>query len=67
MALYLVKQGDTERLIEATNKVAAIRHYVTPLVHADMATPADIHRLARAGVEIEDSGATDAKAEGEGA
>jgi hypothetical protein len=57
MALYLVKQGDTERLIDATNKVAAIRHYVTPLVSAEVAEPGDIHRLAKAGVEIEVAGA----------
>ena len=51
--LYVIKQGEDERLIEAANKVAAIRHYISPLVTAEVATPADIHRLAKAGVEIE--------------
>lgn len=56
MAVYIVKQGNDERLVDAATKVAAIRHYVTPLVSADVATPADIHRLAKAGVEIETAG-----------
>jgi len=56
MAIYLVKQGEDERLVDAANKVAAIRHYVTPLVSAEVASPAEIHRLAKAGVEIETAG-----------
>lgn len=56
MATYLVKQGETERLIEAPNKASAIRHYVTPLVTAEVAEPADIVRVAKAGGDIEQAG-----------
>lgn len=56
MPTYLVVQGDTERLIDAPNRAAAIRHYVTPLVTAEVAEPVDIMRVAKAGGEIERAG-----------
>jgi hypothetical protein len=56
MACYLVKQGEDERLIEAPTKATAIRHYATPRISAEPATIADVHRLAKAGVDIETAG-----------
>lgn len=58
MACYLVKQanGNEERLIEAPTKAAAIRHYTAPRITAEPATIADVHRLAKAGVDIETAG-----------
>jgi len=57
MPIYLVKQGDTERLIDASNKAAAIRCYVTPLVVASVASTADLFRLAKAGAVVEHASA----------
>lgn len=57
MACYLVKQGEDEKLIEAPTKAAAIRHYASPRISAEPATIADVHRLAKAGVDIEIAGA----------
>ena len=61
MACYLVKQGEEERLIEAPTRAAAIRHYATPRISAEPATITDVHRLAKAGVEIETAGAAAAE------
>lgn len=57
MACYLVRQGEDEKLIEEPTKAAAIRHYASPRISAEPATIADVHRLAKAGVDIEIAGA----------
>lgn len=57
MACYLVKQDEDERLVEAPTRAAAIRHYASPRISAEPASITDVHRLAKAGVEIEIAGA----------
>ncbi|MFV0623767.1 hypothetical protein ACBY01_07130 [Sphingomonas sp. ac-8] len=48
-------------MIEAPTKAAAIRHFAAPRISAEPATIADVHRLAKAGVDIETAGAAGAE------
>lgn len=56
MPTYLVhrtSEPEAARLIDAPNKASAIRHFAQSTIIAEVATLADAHRLAKAGVEIE--------------
>lgn len=55
MAYYLVKQkGDEqERLIEARTHAGARNHAAKDLFDISIAKPADLLRLGKAGVEVE--------------
>lgn len=65
MPTYLVVQTVTEghdkhlseRLVEAANKSAAIRHVAADTITADVAEIADAMRLAKDGVSVEQAGA----------
>lgn len=45
-----------ERLVEAPNKSAAIRHVANETISAEVAEIADAMRLAQAGVKVEKAG-----------
>ncbi len=63
MPTYLIKQTfrqrpdsleqQSERLVEAPNKAAAIRHVAKETISAEVAEIADAMRLAQAGVKVE--------------
>lgn len=66
MPLYHVKMGEgetlKESLVEANNQAAARNFAVRDTVKVEAAKPADIHRLALAGVPIQvATGADDAE------
>lgn len=57
MPLYIVVTGEgeakKERLVEANNKAVARNFVARDMVKVDLAEGPDIHRLAKADVEIE--------------
>jgi hypothetical protein len=56
MPTYLSRLGETERLVDAPNQAAALRHVATSSISIAVATIADAARLGKAGVEIERAG-----------
>lgn len=62
---YIVRQTVTEghdkhvneRLVESANKSAAIRHVASDTIAADVAAIADVVRLTKAGVNVEQANA----------
>lgn len=61
MPLYLMKHlgsdGERERLVEASNIQTARNHVAAGIIQGEIAKPADLFRLAKAGVELEKAGA----------
>lgn len=57
MPLYVVKTGEgedaKERLVEANNKAVARNFVARDMVKVELAEGEAVHRLAKAGVEIE--------------
>ena len=59
--IYVVKNGDKERLIEATGKSAALSYAVKTTMAVELASQGDLIRLLGDGVAVEIS--TDAAGE----
>lgn len=59
MAYYLVKQkgDDKERLIESRTQAGARNHAAKDMFEIAVASPADLLRLGKAGVEVEQASA----------
>ena len=51
--IYLVKTGDKERLINATNKPQALSYAVRTTTTAELASQSDLVRLLGNGVTVE--------------
>ena len=52
--IYVVKQGDKERLVRAASGMQAIRHCTRPMFKAEVAAPDELVRLTLAGVKVEE-------------
>lgn len=53
--IYAVKQGDTCRLIRATNPAVARSHVARNTISVRVATTDDVYEMAVAGVKVEEA------------
>lgn len=54
--IYLVVNGDKERLIEADNRAQALSYAVKTTIKAAVATQSDLVRLVQHGTAVESAG-----------
>lgn len=65
MPIYEVTTPKGTKLVEASTKAAAIKHVITPGVSAKVLKPTELHKLLKAGHEVEEAIAEDEKADTE--
>jgi hypothetical protein len=53
MRIYVVKYGDSERLVEANTPSQAVMHVAAAMVSAKAAKAADVARIMEAGGKVE--------------
>jgi hypothetical protein len=53
MRIYVVKYGDSERLVEANTPSQAVMHVASAMVSAKAAKAADVARVMAAGGKVE--------------
>ena len=61
--IYVVTQGETRRLVRATNPAVARSHVAKSTILVDVANPDDTFELALAGVKVEETSTAPAKKE----
>ena len=50
---YVVKSGDTTRIVAANNKVAALRHVAQSAFDVKLASNHELIQLTKSGIEVE--------------
>ncbi len=61
MAIYEITYKGKERLVEAKTKSAAIMHVVKPDLFIESVSASDLHKLIKAGAEVETVSAEEEK------
>lgn len=61
--IYVVTQGESRRLVRATNPAVARSHVAKSTILVDVASPSDTFELALAGVKVEETSTAPAQKE----